>query len=72
MSKINEDKEICYNKDFSLEFHGVEKESQLDDQRNRQFYWAMDILKKGRIFVGDGIENILKYYDSLGRPMIGR
>ena len=60
MSKINEDKDICYNSEFSREFHGVEKESQLDDQRKRQFYSGMDTLKKGRIFVGDGIENILK------------
>ena len=72
MSKINEDKDICYSSEFSREFHGVENESQLDDQRKRHFYWGMDTLKKGRIFVGDGIENILKYYDTLGRPMIGR
>ena len=72
MSKLNEDKDICYNSEFSREFHGVEKESQLDDQRKRHFYWGMDILKKGRIFVGDGVENILKYYDTLRRPMVGR
>ena len=72
MSKLNEDKDICYNSEFSREFHGVEKESQLDDQRKRHFYWGMDALKKGRIFVGDGVENILKYYDTLRRPMVGR
>jgi hypothetical protein len=57
---------------FLREFHGVEKESQLDDARKRHFYAGMDILKKGRIIVGDGIENILKYYDTLRYPQIGR
>ena len=72
MNQIKEDKDICYSSEFSREFHGVEKESQLDDARKRHFYAGMDILKKGRIIVGDGIENILKYYDTLRYPQIGR
>ena len=72
MNQIKEDKDICYSSDFSREFHGVEKESQIDDTRKRQFYGGMDILKKGRIMIGDGIENILKYYDTLRYPQGGR
>ena len=72
MNQIKEDKDICYSSDFSREFHGVEKESQIDDTRKRQFYGGMDILKKGRIMIGDGIENILKYYDTLRYPQVGR
>ena len=72
MNQIKEDKDICYSSEFSREFHGVEKESQLDDARKRKFYYGMDVLKKGRIMIGDGIENILKYYDTLRRPQIER
>ena len=40
--------------------------------RKETFMAAMNIVEMGRITIGDGIENILKYYDSQKRTDIGR
>ena len=68
MNRIREDKEICYTRDFIKAFYNVEKESSILDHKKYTFYTAMNILKMGRITIGDGIENILKYYDNLKSP----
>ena len=72
MNRIREDKEICYTRDFIKAFYNVEKESTILDHKRISFYAAMNILRMGRITVGDGIENILKYYDGKKRPQISR
>ena len=64
MSKINEDKDICYPNDYLTEFYQVRKKKELNDDKKRNFYAAMKIITKGRIAVGEGIESILKYYDA--------
>jgi len=64
MSKINEDKDICYPNDYLTEFYQVRKKKELNDDKKRNFYAAMKIITKGRITVGEGIESILKYYDA--------
>jgi superfamily I DNA/RNA helicase len=72
MNRIREDKEICYTRDFIKAFYNVEKESSILDHKKYTFYTAMNILKMGRITIGDGIENILKYYDNLKSPQTSR
>ena len=72
MNQIREDKEICYTRDFITAFYNVEKESTILDHKKYSFYAAMGILKMGRITIGDGIENILKYYDNLKSPSTSR
>ena len=64
MSKINEDKDICYPNDYLTEFYQVRKKKEVNDDKKRNFYAAMKIITKGRITVGEGIESILKYYDA--------
>ena len=64
MSKINEDKDICYPNDYLTEFYQVRKKKEINDDKKRNFYAAMKIITKGRITVGEGIESILKYYDA--------
>jgi len=64
MSKINEDKDICYPNDYLTEFYQVRKKNEVNDDKKRNFYAAMKIITKGRITVGEGIESILKYYDA--------
>jgi len=64
MSKIREDKEICYPNDYLTEFYQVRKKKEINDDKKRNFYAAMKIITKGRITVGEGIESILKYYDA--------
>ncbi len=72
MNRIREDKEICYTRDFIKAFYNVEKESTILDHKKYYFYTAMGILKMGRITIGDGIENILQYYDNLKNPSVSR
>ena len=72
MNKIREDKEICYGAEFLKEFYGVRKEKEINDDKKYAFYKGMDIINKGRITVGDGIENILIHYDSLKYSSVGR
>jgi len=72
MNKIREDKEICYWSEFLKEFYGVRTEKEINLDKKYEFYRGMDVIDKGRITVGDGIENILIYYDSLKGPAIGR
>ena len=72
MNKIREDKEICYGAEFLKEFYGVRKEKEINDDKKYAFYKGMDIINKGRITVGDGIENILIHYDSLKYSAVGR
>ena len=72
MSKIREDKEICYPNDYLTEFYQVRKKKEINDNKQRDFYAAMKIITKGRITVGDGIENILKCYDAERHFDIGR
>ena len=72
MNRIREDKEICYTRDFIKAFYNVEKESTILDHKKYNFYAAMGILRMGRIIIGDGIENILKYYDNLKSPQTSR
>jgi superfamily I DNA/RNA helicase len=72
MHKIREDKDICYPNNYLAEFYEVKKNTEINEDKKRNFYAAMKIITKGRITVGDGIENILKYYDSEKRTDIGR
>ena len=72
MNKIREDKEICYGAEFLKEFYGVRKEKEINDDKKYAFYKGMNIIDKGRITIGDGIENILIHYDSLKHPAVGR
>ena len=72
MHKIREDKDICYSNNYLAEFYQVKKNTEINEDKKRNFYAAMKIITKGRITVGDGIENILKYYDSQKRTDIGR
>ena len=72
MNKIREDKDICYPKNYLTEFYQVKKDKEINEDKKRNFYAAMKIIEMGRITEGDGIENILKYYDSQKRTDIGR
>ena len=72
MNKIREDKDICYPKNYLTEFYQVKKDKEINEDKKRNFYAAMKIIEMGRITLGDGIENILKYYDSQKRTDIGR
>jgi len=64
MNKIREDKDICYPNSYLTEFYRVKKNKEINESHQRSFYAAMKIITKARITVGNGIENILKYYDS--------
>jgi len=72
MNKIREDKDICYPKNYLTEFYQVKKDKEINEDKKRNFYAAMKIIEMGRITLGDGIENILKYYDSGKRTDISR
>jgi len=72
MNKIREDKDICYPNNYLAEFYQVKKNTEINKNKERNFYAAMTIIRDGRITIGDGIENILKYYDSGKRTDIGR
>ena len=72
MHKIREDKDICYPNNYLTEFYQVKKNTEINEDKKRNFYAAMKIVEMGRITIGDGIENILKYYDSQKRTDIGR
>ena len=72
MHKIREDKDICYSNNYLAEFYQVKKNTEINEDKKRNFYAAMKIIEMGRITIGDGIENILKYYDSQKRTDIGR
>ena len=72
MNKIREDKDICYPKNYLTEFYQVKKDKEINEDKKTNFLAAMKIIEMGRITEGDGIENILKYYDSQKRTDIGR
>jgi len=72
MNKIREDKDICYPNNYMAEFYQVKKNTEINEDKKRNFYAAMKIINMGRIKEGNGIENILKYYDSQKRTDIGR
>ena len=72
MNKIREDKDICYPKNYLTEFYQVKKDKEINENKKRNFYAAMKIINMGRITIGDGVENILKYYDSGKRTDISR
>jgi len=72
MNKIREDKDICYPKNYLIEFYQVKKDKEINEDKKTNFLAAMKIIEMGRITLGDGIENILKYYDSQKRTDIGR
>ena len=72
MNKIREDKDICYPNNYLAEFYQVKKNTEINEDKKRNFYAAMKIINMGRIKEGNGIENILKYYDSQKRTDIGR
>jgi superfamily I DNA/RNA helicase len=58
-----ENRDICYASDFIKNYYNVKTERELNPEKKIPFYNAYDIIEKGRIKVGDGIENILKHYD---------
>ena len=64
--------DICYPVHFLTEFYQIKKDKEINEDKKRNFYAAMKIIEMGRITLGDGIENILKYYDSQKRTDIGR
>ena len=72
MNKIREDKDICYPNNYLTEFYQVKKGKEINEDKKNNFYAAMKIIEMGRIKEGNGIENILKYYDSQKRIDIGR
>ena len=72
MNQIREDKDICYTRDFIKAYYNVEKESTILDHKRSNFYATMDIVRKGRVNEGDGIENILKYYDNSKSSRVSR
>ena len=50
----------------------MKKGKEINEDKKNNFYAAMKIIEMGRIKEGNGIENILKYYDSQKRTDIGR
>ena len=72
MNKIREDKDICYPNNYLAEFYQVKKNTEINEDKKKNFYAAMKIITMGRITIEDGIENILKYYDFQKRTDIGR
>ena len=64
--------DICYPVHFLTEFYQIKKDKEINEGHKRNFYAAMKIIEMGRITLEDGIENILKYYDSQKRTDIGR
>ena len=72
INKIREDKDICYPNNYLAEFYQVKKNTEINEDKKGNFYAAMKIINMGRITIGDGVENILKYYDSGKRTDISR
>ena len=72
MNKIREDKDICYPNNYLAEFYQVKKNTEINEDKRRNFLATIKIIDMGRIKEGDGIENILKYYDSQKRTDISR
>ena len=72
MNKIREDKDICYPSNCLAEFYQLKKNTEINEDKKRNFHAAMKIIEMGRITIGEGIENILKYYDSQKQTDIGR
>jgi hypothetical protein len=72
MNKIREDKDICYPNNYLAEFYNVKKNTEINEDKKRNFYAAMTIIKDGRTTVGDGIKNILDYYNSRKKVEVGR
>ena len=72
MNKIREDKDICYPNNYLAEFYQVKKNTEINKNKEKNFYAAMKVITMGRITIGDGVENILKYYDSGKRTDISR
>ena len=64
--------DICYPVHFLTEFYQIKKDKEINEGHKRNFYAAMKIIEMGRITLEDGIENILKYYDSQKQIDIGR
>ena len=64
--------DICYPVHFLTEFYQIKKDKEINEGHKRNFYAATTIIEMGRITEEDGIENILKYYDSQKRTDIGR
>ena len=64
--------DICYPVHFLTEFYQIKKDKEINEDKKRNFYAAMKIIEMGRITLEDGIENILKYYDSQKQIDIGR
>jgi len=64
--------DICYPVHCLTEFYQVKKDKEMNEDKKTNLLAAMKIIEMGRITLGDGIENILKYYDSQKRTDIGR
>ena len=71
MKKLNYP-DICYPVHFLTEFYQIKKDKEINEDKKRNFYAATTIIEMGRITEEDGIENILKYYDSQKRADISR
>ena len=63
MNITHEDREIYHTSDFIKDFYN--EENKLTDDTKQKFHAAMDVIRMGRIILGDGFNNILKYYHSL-------
>ena len=68
----DEYKDICYPENYMTEFYQVKKDKEINEDKKKNFLIAVKIIEMGRIKEGDGIESILKYYDSQKRTDIGR
>ena len=60
---IGEDRKIYHPSDFIKDFYNEEKK--LTNDTEQKFHTAMDVIRTARITLGDGTNNIVKYYDSL-------
>ena len=60
---IREDREIYHPSDFIQDFYNTK--NKLTNDTKQKFHAAMDVIRTGRITLGDRTDNILKYYDSL-------
>ena len=65
MNITREDREIYHTSDFIKDFYRVEIKNKLSDDTKQKFHAAMNVIRMARITVGDGIDNVVKYYDSL-------
>ena len=60
---IHEDRKIYHPSDFIKDFYN--EENKLTNDTEQKFHAAMDVIRMARITLGDGTNNIVKYYDSL-------